>query len=110
VTELKLTYGVQSSPLDETFDQVKTRMRQDYGKLMDSWPGGVYTHDFIQKTHTARDWFNAGRVTNLRAQITFAGAHPGTGSKIVCATEEVLTLQQAGFSNTAQAIAGGMAA
>jgi hypothetical protein len=49
-------------------------------------------------------------VTNLRAQITFAGAHPGTGSKIVCATEEVLTLQQAGFSNTAQAIAGGMAA
>lgn len=111
MTELKLTYGVQSSPFDETFDQVKTRMRQDYGKLMDSWPGGVYTHDFIQKTHTARDWFNAGRVTNLRGQITFAGAHPGTGSKIVCATEEVLTLQQAGFSqSSAQAIMGGMAA
>jgi hypothetical protein len=110
LTNLQLIYGVQSTPYDETVDQVGSRMRRDYGKLMDSWPGGVYTHDFIQRTHTARDWFDAGRVTNLRARLTFSGAHPGTGSKIVCATEEVLTLNAAGFSQTAQAVAGGMAA
>lgn len=107
LTQLQLTYGVQSHPFDETVDQVNKRMRDTYGRLMNSFPAGVYTHDFITREHTARDWFNAGLTTNLRAQLTFSGAHPGTGSKIICATEELLTLRQAGFNNTAAALAGG---
>lgn len=103
LTQLQLAFGVQSFPFDETVDQVNTRMRRQYGTLMNSMPGGVYTHDFIADTHTARDWFDAGKVTNLRARLTFNGAHAGTGSTIVIATEEVLTLASAGPS---YAIAG----
>lgn len=106
LTQLQLTFGVQSHIHDETYDQVKARMRKQYGRLMDSMPGGIYTHDFVADTHTARDWFDAGRVTNARAQLTFSGAHTGTGSKIVCATEEVLTLAQAGPSYAALNMVG----
>lgn len=104
LTQLQLVYGVQNFPYDETVDQVTSRMRRQYGPLMRSLPPGLYTHDFLTLTHTARDWFDASQVTNLRARLTFSGAHPGSGSYIVCATEEVISLRDAG---PAYAVAGG---
>ncbi len=100
LTNLKLTYGVQTSPFDFTVNQLIFRERQLYGRLMDAWPQGVYFMDFIKETHTTRDWFNAGNVTNLRLQATLANAHTGVGSYFLVAAEEVLTLQGAGFNNT----------
>lgn len=104
LTQLQLVYGVQNFPYDETIYQVQSRMTRQYGELSRTLPPGVYTHDFVTLTHTARDWFDASQVTNLRGRLTFSGAHPGSGSYIICATEEVISLKDAG---PAYATAGG---
>lgn len=105
LTNLKLTYGVQTSPFDFNLNQLNLRMNQQYGRMMQTWPAGCYFLDFIKDTHTTRDWFNAGNVTNLRLQAALTGAHSGNGGYIKVITEEVLTLAGAGFNNTANYLA-----
>jgi hypothetical protein len=107
LTRLQLTYGAQSHPEDETYDQARGRMRRQYGDLMNTWPGGVYTHDFLVGSKSSRDWFNAGLTTNLRAQLTFSGATTGVGSKVICATEEIISLAPTAASPQGVVAVGG---
>lgn len=89
VTALKLVYGANFAPFDETDDQASARMRRNYGNA--AWPVGFYAHDFVKDSHTERDFINSAATTDLRAIMTTSG---GTyvGSYVKVAVEQLIPL------------------
>lgn len=89
VTGLKLAYGANFAPFDETEPQAVARMRRQYGNA--AFPAGFYFHDFVKETGTERDFINSAATTDLRSIITTAG---GTyvGAYVKTAVEQLIPL------------------
>ena len=99
VSRLRLLYGGNLPPFDETIDAVQSRMGRQYGVQL---PAGVIVHDWLEETHTDRDILDSSVVTALRAMLTLGGnpANPGysanfTGAYCKVGAEELVPLARA---------------
>lgn len=94
VTRLRLMYGANLAPYDETIDAVKSRMARHYsvGGAGNGLPGGVYVHDFLEESHTERDVINSAATTDLRAVLTTAGGTYTGGGRVHVAVEQLIPL------------------
>lgn len=94
VTRVRLMYGANLAPFDQTPQALRQQMEQSYGPMQFrntsvlnqiagtynipmnavQFPTGVYIHDFLEASHTERDFINSAATTDLRAVFDITGA------------------------------------
>jgi len=87
VTRLRLVYGSNVTPYDETREEAEARMWRSYGGQV---PLGMFVHDWLEDSHTERDFVNSRAVTDLRAIITTSGGAYAGGAYVDLAIEQLL--------------------
>lgn len=98
VTALKLAYGANFAPFDETAAQASARMRRLYGNA--AFPTGFYAHDFVKESQTERDFINSAATTDLRAILTLSGGtYVGAYCKVAVEQLIPLVVPAAGAGN-----------
>jgi hypothetical protein len=89
LTRLRLMYGSNLAPYDESIHALRLRMTRHYGF---SLPNGVYIYDFLEETHTERDIINSAGTTDLRVVLTTQGATYTGGAHVRVAVEQLVPL------------------
>jgi hypothetical protein len=89
VTRLRMTYGSNVTPYDETRDEAEARQYRSYGAAL---PTGMYIHDWLEDTHTERDLINSRAVTDLRAIISTSGGSYAGGAFVDVVVEQLLPI------------------
>jgi hypothetical protein len=89
MTRARLMYGPNLTPYDMTNQQLRAYMSSMYGATMLS---GVYVFDFIEDTHTERDWINASATTDLRLVLTLSGGTYSGGAYALLMEEKIIPI------------------